>query len=126
MTISNQKFFDKVKKHLLKQGRKCKSATAVGLNVSACMYYNPADGTRCAIGGALPMRVIKMLIAKGLNHAGISEITSFDGVKECLPDDFGLVADLQDCHDAVPTIGWEVQLKIIATEYHLEYEGAKK
>jgi hypothetical protein len=123
--ISNQKFFNKVKTHLLKQGRKCKANTGKQVDGSPCMYFNPADGTRCAVGGALPMRVIKQIIKADLNHCGVDDIVSIPAVKECLPPSRILVANLQNCHDSEHPIAWEKRLKEIAEEYDLEYEGAK-
>jgi hypothetical protein len=111
--ISNQVFFNKVKRHLLRQKRKC--ATAKG-----CAIMSPKDGTRCAIGGALPMKIARYLFDSGDNNIDISSLYGRKEMEKYMPFSGSLARALQHCHDDYAVDMWKDQLGIIASEFNLK------
>jgi hypothetical protein len=118
MTISNQAFFNKVKKHLLTQKKRC----IVGEPGTSCMYIDEDSGLRCAIGGSLPKKAIKAILENSDNCSHFSEIATLSAVKPYLPSDTNLISDLQECHDLEQPKNWARLLKNIAKAHGLTYE----
>jgi hypothetical protein len=111
--ISNQTFFNKVKKHLLKQMRKCKTG-------DMCAIMSPKDGTRCAIGGALPKKVARHLFYNGANNADVDSLYSWGEIEKYLPVSDNLASALQGCHDDFPVSRWKQTLTNIARKFKLK------
>lgn len=110
--LTDQTAFNKVVKHLLKQGR-----TAMNDQENTCMYWRNKDtGLKCAIG---------CLIPKDEYHKGLEGMTAFTLNEENkLPKslkelDLNLLDDLQAIHDDRDPQTWLQQLGTIAVKYSL-------
>lgn len=119
MTISNQIFFNKVKKHMLSMKRR-------SMYCGYCSYFNEDTGERCAIGGAIPIKFAKKLGNRQMPAAWLleKEHTIFcgeTGISEYLPKDAGLIEELQAAHDKGKPSTFAGKLRKIAKEYGLTY-----
>lgn len=115
-----QKYFDKVVKHLRKQGKKSMQADGY------CMYRGP-DNTRCAIGALIPNRLYRKKMDTGANF--ITKIlklfpTVFKHFGEPDTEAQQFLSDLQAIHDGSPT--WESEFSRFATRYDLVYKEPVK
>lgn len=116
--MTNQEIFDKVKKHLLKQG--VKSVDAEGF-----CNYRGLDSTKCAIGALIPDELYKSEM-EGWDVYRLKdkfpEVASFLGLTTDKDRDlFRLLADLQGVHDVYDPEAWEEELQDIATRHELKY-----
>lgn len=111
--ISNQAFFNKVKKHLLTQMRKCRDKN------SNCVYLKE-NGDRCAIGGVLPKKILAKIIAADMNTHAIIDILKIPGVRDHLPVDLDIVDTLQAIHDNYPSSEWRDKLTKMAKTHGLK------
>lgn len=111
-----QRLFNKVRDHLLKQGKRSMSANGVD-----CAYFG-SDGQSCAIGCLIPYH----LYSRDMEGAGVSEMLRHNPFfYSYLVDTYGLhidlMASLQSIHDIAIPQEWEVELKSIARCYGLDF-----
>ncbi len=105
-----QEVFNKVKSHLLKQGKKA-------VNGDICAYRSE-DGMQCAVGCLIPDNLYNKNIE--------NDTVSAKKVRKCLPFTFmssemiGFLRDLQRIHDNNPVPTWEEDLNALAKEYSLK------
>jgi hypothetical protein len=109
--ISNQEFFNKVKKHLLTQG--VQSGTG-----NTCLYRD-RRGFKCAIGGALPDEILDFIDQNNLNSDNVDTISTREVIRPFLPDSISLAMRLQRVHDVVLPCKWESNLSEVAKEFSL-------
>jgi len=106
--MTNQTVFNRVTKHLLKQGVKSKLG-------GSCRYRGPND-TKCAIGCLIPDYLYK----PGLEGASAFLLMDFPKIKRHFAAvSFGLLSDLQNCHDWEEVEYWPERLRVIANKFKL-------
>jgi hypothetical protein len=130
--MDRQAIFDKVKRHLLKQG--CKSMEDDKSAITRwCMYRGPR-GLKCAIGALIPddlydpameMKSIGQLLRSWEWGAAIEKAT---GASSDSAADVGFLSKLQNVHDTAPTgpfflVHCQEELKSVATEFGLRWEN---
>jgi hypothetical protein len=114
--ISNQAFFNKVKKHLLRQKRRAR------LN-GHCVLFVPRTGDRCALGCAIPIRILKNIIKDSNdNTGGVGDVYSRADTKNYFPESRILSSDLRECHDTCHPSMWAARLHEIADRHNLKQE----
>lgn len=106
----NQKAFNKVAHHLLKQG--CKSLS-IG-TATRCMYRG-ANGTRCAIGALIPDRLYSQSMEDSTPH---EEIVG-NALATLGYTDISFNCALQRIHDDNEPKNWRQALKEFAHKYKL-------
>lgn len=104
----NQKTFNKVYKHLIKQGKK-----SVGEHGS-CLYRGQ-DGTKCAVGCLIPDR----LYNKDIEHKS-AVFRTVRNVLEQLGHDPSFCQELQMIHDNRGVASWPNELEVLAEKYSLK------
>lgn len=92
--MTPQAIFDKVAKHLLKQG--CKS-----MDGDVCRYRH--GKLRCAAGVLIPA---KLYSASRMEGASVSAPLLFDGMPEWWRENISLIRELQIIHDNAPESGF--------------------
>jgi hypothetical protein len=113
--MTEQKIFDTVALHLIKQGKQSIDA-AKGM----CLYRGP-NGLKCAVGCLIPDKVYRPEME---GHSVSRFIDTYDGLNFLQPFD-AILNDLQEAHDA--TYGenqkWTdavvLRLRKIAKKYNL-------
>jgi hypothetical protein len=104
----NQKTFNKVARHLLKQKQK-----SVVANSTRCLYRGP-NGLRCAIGCLIPNRLYnESMEDKCADHFEISPIL------QQLGHDSYFCDRLQTIHDKYEPVEWRSALEKFTKEYNL-------
>ena len=126
--MTKQQIFNKVAKHLLKQGAKSISGIV-------CAYRGD-NKTRCAIGCLIPNRLYDKTI-EGIGASAfsspVSKYTADDRTArryrtarrigralKLYPSQSGLLDALQDVHDNKSVDDWESALEEIADKYELD------
>ena len=111
--MKNQTIFNKVAKHLLKQGVRSES------NPGNCRYKGP-NGLKCAVGALIPNKVysenFEGLTVLCLRKNG-EYFTEEDGYSE---SNIALLWALQFIHDDLPCDDWKLYLSKLATEFELK------
>jgi hypothetical protein len=118
---TSQQLFDKVVKHLRKQGKK----SLLGDGGSGCAYHAD-DGLRCAVGCLITNKAYKEEI-EGLSISAVIQ-------KKILPNDLNsdlaaneeLLSRLQSIHDRHDMSDWEIAFKEAAEDYKLKYTPPKE
>lgn len=114
--MTNQQIFDRVAKHLLKQG-----ARALETDGSGSVYY-AENGNRCAIGCLIP----KGRYAPEIEHCAVDDLRfRFPGYLEAI---FGsrvsrnmpLLEELQRVHDMTEPSEWAGELAKTACKFGLK------
>lgn len=117
--MKKQMIYDKVRKHLLRQG-----VRSYNEYEDTCLYRGP-NRTRCAIGCLVPFRV-SMNRAEGLRVGalrGCSDIVDALKKYEIYWDNMGDIAflmELQDIHDCTKPTAWKKELKAFAKTHNLK------
>ena len=106
--MNNQEVYDKVKSHLLSQGRK-------SLDARGKCAYRGDNGAMCAVGVLIPDDMYN----RGMEGAACST-SELRGVLDMLEIDPRLAQELQYIHDrALPNI-WPDELKALARHFRLQ------
>jgi hypothetical protein len=106
--MTKQQIFDKVAKHLLKQGKRSKNEEG------DCRYRSP-DGTRCAVGCLIPTNL----------YHGKLEGVSAEALPNALLRQMGvhlnklLLSRLQSVHDDIEPEYWRDSLGNVAKDFRL-------
>ena len=108
--LTNQTAFNKVVKHLLKQGRAARD------NDRVCRYRDYDSGRKCAIGCLIPNDEYKKSM-EGSSIFGLAEEGILpSSLKEL---NLELLDDLQHVHDYREPSTWLQQLGTVAVKYNL-------
>lgn len=106
----NQKTFNKVARHLLKQNQK---STSRASNSTRCLYRGP-NGLRCAIGCLIPNRLYnESMEDKCAGHFSMAPILQQLGHDPYFCDKLQLI------HDGYEPAEWRSKLEEFAKEYNL-------
>lgn len=108
--MTNQEAFDKMVAHLRKQGQKAQEN-------GACRYRTK-NGLMCAVGCLLTDEEYR----PGMEGKGVEHMQHLYGVFPKLS--VGLLAEMQDTHDAYAPSHWEERFASTATRYGLVYVPA--
>lgn len=108
--LNSQETFDKVKSHLLMQGRRAMRSPSI------CAYKAP-NGDKCAVGCLIPddKYVTKM------ENCSISEAVLSVVLAEVTTAPVDLLRELQNIHDYTDVELWEGRLNNVAQVYGLNY-----
>jgi hypothetical protein len=110
MTLTRREVFEKVKTHLLTQGRKSEDlrpSVLTGFSVETCLYRGP-DGTKCAAGALIAdEHYAPALETHTVDHECVQTALTSSGVPLAA---IGLVRELQFIHDARPIHKWADEL----------------
>lgn len=111
-----QEIFNKVKTHLLSQGKRSIIPWSHGINSA---YYG-SDGCKCSIGCLIqPEFYSPALEGYAVSRDWVIEALESSGIDvKSLPNRF--LWDLQTLHDSTEPCEWEEGLKKIAKNYRLE------
>ena len=108
--MTNQEAYNTVRKHLLKQDKKCLKDTGM------CMYRNDS-GLKCALGALIPNYMYNAEMEGGAIQKLFKK---FPVLRKHLEDvDIGMLMCLQSVHDNDPIHRWDDSLNDIAEAYHL-------
>lgn len=115
--MTNQALFNKVVRHLRRQGERSVGPTARWWQ--QCMYRGP-NGLKCAIGCLIPDEKYRKSIEKHVvgYHGPIREAA---GISDD-PIQISLAWTLQDAHDSYNPIMWESIFRKIARRYNLRLQ----
>lgn len=114
---TNQEVFDRVVRHLRKQGKKSLLTNGV---IATCAYRAP-DGSKCAVGCLIPDHAYTSLI----EHSAVMAIAGFlEGLG--LKQNLSILNDLQAIHDITPIEDWESAWYILAQKYKITYTPPTK
>lgn len=102
----NQKTFNKVVRHLLRQGVKSKDGTL-------CKYRGP-NNTKCAVGCLIPNRTYRPEM-----EGGCAYNTKIKAILEADGHNVDFCSELQSIHDGEPVDMWETELAALAKRYQL-------
>ena len=107
--MTPQQIYNKVAKHLLKQGRK---SSLMG----TCMYRGP-DGCKCAIGPLIPDK----LYETQMEHKTVIQLCrAYKWFRDQFADHSYLLSELQSVHDACLVRSWRRRLRQVALEFDLK------
>lgn len=113
----NQKLFNKVVRHLRKQGEKSIDSNGY------CVYRGPRK-LRCAIGAVIPNRLYRPEMEHKSVHSNIiSNCLRTLGYDTYLTH---FLIDMQDIHDLCHPSEWEVKFQEYAQKYHLTIPPIRK
>jgi hypothetical protein len=111
--ITPQEFFDKIVRHLLKQGKKALHERT--RKISTVCAYLAADGCRCAAGCHIPRRDYRKAM-EGKNV--IALLIENPKLKPRFPDLF-LATELQQVHDLNEPETWRDKLLAVGKHHGL-------
>lgn len=106
--MTNQEAFTKSAEHLLKQGKKSRTASGV------CLYYGP-NNLKCAVGALIP----KNEYEKSLESHSVGHVAGVVGALHGLS--ISLLEDLQTVHDYGDPEDWAVDLHWVAVRHSLKF-----
>lgn len=112
--MTEQEIFDKVKSHLLSQGKK-------SFQGISCAYRGD-DGLKCAIGCLISdENYSSSLEGWTVGEASVLQALYGSGLGEIVWTERGqrLMLALQSVHDDCDPVDWPTQLKILAAEHGL-------
>ena len=114
--LTNQKVFNAVATHLLKQNKR----SGFGLK---CLYRGP-NGLKCAVGVLIPDSIYeKDMESKNAGYL----LDNYPAVKKLLAGvSSGLLEKLQSIHDTVPMSQWKADLSYLAENFGLRSTVLKK
>jgi hypothetical protein len=111
-----QEVFDRIARHLLRQGQKSKKADS-----NACLYRGP-EGLKCAVGILIPdtlysekledRMVTDSRVWEALEKAGIVRSRDMEALLVCL----------QVVHDSYRPVNWRAELREVAERFDLSPE----
>lgn len=111
---SKQAIFNKVARHLLRQGKASKNS------LQDCLYRGP-DGLKCAIGALIPDKVYKPeWECNDPAHWGMSADDLTRTIPQYVGDDGNFATELQALHDANKPSLWPQKLRKFAKEHELK------
>lgn len=115
--MTNQAMFDKVVRHLLKQGEQSRS---VGDTGSMCMYRG-SNKRQCALGPLIPERKYRPEFEGSTLDSGdyVEELRRAIGLRG--PRQVQLAKRLQDIHDNSDVSTWMTCLKNLSREFRLTF-----
>lgn len=118
--MNKQEIFDKVKTHLLRQGKK--SLGTVRSEGRVPRYKND-EGLTCAIGCLLDSDAYsEELEGRSVSEPMVEEALRKSGVVPEHVDDYTLLRELQKVHDISPPEWWERKLWDVAQNFDLEWK----
>lgn len=118
--MNKQEIFDRVKTHLLRQGKR--SLGTVHSEGRVPRYKND-EGLTCAIGYLLdPDAYSEEFEGQAVTEPMVEEALRKSGVVPENDDDYALLRDLQAVHDISPPEWWERKLWDIAQNFGLEWK----
>lgn len=113
--MTNQTAFNRVVRHLRKQGEK----SIANINhVDKCRYRGPR-GLKCAIGCLIPDKEYRPSLEGLVASAIVNRCPTIKNL------DVKLLDGLQFIHDNIPICSWESELEIIAKVYKLKFPNIK-
>jgi hypothetical protein len=123
--MNNQQIFDKVSRHLLKQGTR-------STDELQCVYRGPG-GLKCAIGVLIPDEAYDPKM-EGVSAAGIIDQTGVDPDKREImarirqatglgEENKALLESLQRLHDRGDVDNWDAELRAVATHFNLKFRA---
>lgn len=112
MKTTEQQFFDKSARHLLKQRRRSTSAT----EEDYCLYRGP-NGLMCAVGVCIPDE----LYIKAMEGCSVSNLLKRYPLLHNYIPNVELAEELQQLHDSVSPERWGDELWSIACVHGLEW-----
>lgn len=116
--MNRQKIFDKVSKHLLKQGVKAYSSS------NSCLYRNETGNKRkvlrCALGCLVYKRYYdKRMEGHGCENEFVHRALTLSGVQVESEQARAFLADLQEIHDSRDPSKWAMNLIGFAKKHNL-------
>ena len=109
--MTDQELFDKIKSHLLKQGRR-------SLNAEGKCAYRSADGAQCAVGCLIKdEHYDPSLEGQGVWSLEMKSILWQYGI--VASQSLRLLNSLQELHDYNDPENWEAKLNEVAREFNL-------
>lgn len=118
--MTRQEIFDKVVKHLLKQGEK--SATIREDEGTRCLYRGP-NGLMCAVGCLIPDEEYTDFMEDCPVGGLPSYCTVGSFVYELVGEHRTLLQDLQHIHDNYEVENWRHLLREYANDHCLEFNS---
>lgn len=119
MVMGKQEIFDKVSKHLLKQGRR-----AFDTKQQKCMYLTKS-GLKCAIGCLIKEECYsEELEGLTVDRQAVKHAVKLSGVSVS-GDSMRLLSRLQGIHDTLPPNTWREELAEAALDYKLKFMASK-
>ena len=115
--MTNQKMFDKVVNHLLTQNAQST------LQNSECCAYRGHDGLKCAIGCLITNEDYRPDMEGDLEHLILNYSDDSKSISILNLYNEELLFNLQTIHDTIPVKRWADELKNLAKEYELDYNG---
>jgi hypothetical protein len=110
--MTGQQVFNKVAKHLMKQGEKAEAVVANGM--VSCQYLTP-EGAKCAIGCLIPKRrYLPTFEGEAVWSAGGAKILRAAGLRK---NQLKLAEALQQVHDSYVPSEWKQKLQAVATRF---------
>lgn len=111
--MTAQEIFDKVSKHLVRQGRRSERGTSKPGEIGDCLL-RAKDGSKCSIGVLIPDDVYRpdmegLLVAKLLTSGLLSP-----PIAEELKPHLALLQRLQMIHDCLDPVSWPRALRRVA------------
>lgn len=109
--IIARRIYKKVRKHLLKQGRRCVGPSSVGSTTERCLYRGPND-LQCAVGCLIK----DWHYVPSLEGKGADDMFVIAAVEQSLGVELGsenqcLLERLQMVHDSTPPVKWRTVLE---------------
>lgn len=117
---SDQSAFDFICNHLLTQNDR--SISTDENSPFDCLYRNPENGMKCAVGCLIPDDKYR----ENIEGLGVNDSIMITLLHDCMPNwimtkhSINMLHDLQGIHDRGVVEGWEDEFFLVAEKYQLK------